>query len=40
MTEIEEKILSLLKAQGVEFEVLEHDPVYTCPQMAKFLKTD
>ena len=40
MTEIEEKILSSLKAQGVAFEVFEHDPVYTCPQMAKFLKTD
>jgi Ala-tRNA(Pro) deacylase len=40
MTEIEEKILSVLKAQGVKYDVLEHDPVYTCPQMAKFLKTD
>ena len=40
MTEIEEKILSSLKAQGIEFEVFEHNPVYTCPQMAKFLKTD
>ena len=40
MTEIEEKILSSLKAQGIEYEVFEHDPVYTCPQMAKFLKTD
>jgi prolyl-tRNA editing enzyme YbaK/EbsC (Cys-tRNA(Pro) deacylase) len=40
MTEIEEKILSSLKAQGIEYEVFEHDPVYTCPQMANFLKTD
>lgn len=40
MTEIEEQILSSLKARGIEFEVFEHDPVYTCPQMAKFLKTD
>jgi Ala-tRNA(Pro) deacylase len=40
MTEIEEQILSLLKAHGIEFQVFEHDPVYTCPQMAKFLKTD
>ena len=40
MTEVEEKILSALKAQGIEYEVFEHDPVYTCPQMANFLKTD
>jgi Ala-tRNA(Pro) deacylase len=40
MIEIEEEIMSSLKARGVEHEVHEHDPVYTCPQMAKFLKTD
>jgi len=40
MTEVEEKILSALKAHGIEYEVFEHDPVYTCPQMANFLKTD
>jgi len=40
MTEVEEKILSALKAQGIEYEVFEHEPVYTCPQMANFLKTD
>jgi Ala-tRNA(Pro) deacylase len=40
MTEVEEKILAALKAQGIEYEVFEHDPVYTCPQMANFLKTD
>ena len=40
MTEIEETILSALKAQEIEYEVFEHDPVYTCPQMANFLKTD
>jgi prolyl-tRNA editing enzyme YbaK/EbsC (Cys-tRNA(Pro) deacylase) len=40
MTAVEEKILSSLKARGVEYEVFEHDPVYTCPQMAKFLETD
>jgi Ala-tRNA(Pro) deacylase len=40
MTEIEEKILSTLKTQGIEHKVFEHDPVYTCPQMSKFLKTD
>ena len=40
MTEVEEKILSALKAHGIEYEVFEHDSVYTCPQMANFLKTD
>lgn len=40
MTAVEDRILSTLKAQGIEYEVFEHDPVYTCPQMAKFLKTD
>ena len=40
MTAVEERILSTLKAQGIECEVFEHDPVYNCPQMAKFLKTD
>jgi Ala-tRNA(Pro) deacylase len=40
MTAVEEKILSALKAQEIEYEVFEHDPVYTCPQMANFLKTD
>ena len=40
MTAVEEKILSSLKAQGIQYEIFEHDPVYTCPQMAKYLKTD
>jgi len=40
MTDVEEKILSALKVHGIEYEVFEHDPVYTCPQMANFLKTD
>jgi Ala-tRNA(Pro) deacylase len=40
MVEIQEEIFSFLKAQGIEYEVFEHGPVYTCPQMAKFLKTD
>ena len=40
MTEIEEKILSSLKAEGIAYDVFEHKPVYNCPQMAKFLNTD
>jgi prolyl-tRNA editing enzyme YbaK/EbsC (Cys-tRNA(Pro) deacylase) len=40
MTEIEEEIISSLKSVGIPYEIFEHDPVYTCPQMAKFLKTD
>lgn len=24
----------------MKYELVEHDPLYTCPQMAKFLKTD
>jgi len=40
MTDIEEKILASLKAGGVSFEVLEHEPVYTCRKMAEFLKTE
>jgi len=39
LTEIEEKILSSLKAEGISYEVFEHEPVYTCPKMAEFLKT-
>jgi prolyl-tRNA editing enzyme YbaK/EbsC (Cys-tRNA(Pro) deacylase) len=40
VTGIEDKILDLLNASGVNHELLEHKPVYTCRQMAKFLKTD
>jgi Ala-tRNA(Pro) deacylase len=40
MTEIEEEILSTLKAHEIEYEILEHEPVFTCTQMAKFLKTN
>jgi len=39
MVEIENEIMSLLKARGIQYDLLEHDPVYTCPQMAKFLNT-
>jgi prolyl-tRNA editing enzyme YbaK/EbsC (Cys-tRNA(Pro) deacylase) len=37
---IEERILALLKAEGIEYEVFEHEPVYTCRKMAELLKTD
>lgn len=40
MTDIEEKILTSLKAGGIEYEVFEHEPVYTCRKMAEFLRTD
>ena len=40
MAGIEDEITAYLNAQGVEYHVFEHDPVYTCPQMAMFLKTD
>jgi Ala-tRNA(Pro) deacylase len=40
MTGIDEEILRFLDASGVRYELVEHDPVYTCPQMAKYLKTD
>ena len=39
MTGIEDEITSYLNARSIEYEVFEHDPVYTCPQMASFLKT-
>jgi len=37
---IEGRILASLKAEGIEFEVFEHEPVYTCRKMAEFLKID
>jgi len=40
MPGIEDKILDLLNSSRVNYEVLEHKPVYTCRQMAKFLRTD
>jgi Ala-tRNA(Pro) deacylase len=40
MGAVEEKILASLKEAGAAYEILEHAPVYTCPQMAKYLKTE
>jgi len=40
MNDTEEKILSVMKANGVQYEIFEHKPVYTCSKMAEFLKTD
>jgi len=40
MSEMENKIIDLLNAAGVKYQLFEHEPVYTCPQMAEFLATD
>lgn len=40
MSAIEDRILTFLNAAGVEYEVREHPPVYTCPKMAEYLGTD
>jgi len=37
---VEERIFSSLKEGGASYEIFEHAPVYTCPQMAKYLKTE
>ena len=37
MTGTEDRIMDLLKANGVKYELFEHKPVYTCRQAAKFL---
>jgi Ala-tRNA(Pro) deacylase len=40
MITIEQKILEFLNHNQIEYEVREHEPVYTSVQMAKFLETD
>jgi len=40
MNVLEQKILGILEEQAVPYEVVEHDPVYTNPQMAEKLGTD
>ena len=40
MSSIEEQILALLDQNNVKYDVFQHDPVYTCEEMAKYLKTD
>jgi len=39
MGQIEEEILDLLNQNGVAYELREHQPVYTAPQMAEYLGT-
>jgi Ala-tRNA(Pro) deacylase len=40
LQEIEERIFTQLKSARIEYIVHEHDPVYTCKQMAQFLNID
>jgi Ala-tRNA(Pro) deacylase len=37
MSAVEEKIIGMLKAQKIEFESVDHEPVYTNPAMAEAL---
>jgi len=39
MTRIDEEIIGFLKQGGVAYELREHEPVYTAPQMAQYLGT-
>lgn len=39
MSGIEEEILRFMNQVGIPFELREHEPVYTSPQMAKYLGT-
>ena len=39
MSHIAEEILGFLDENKVTYEVREHEPVYTSPQMAKYLET-
>ena len=38
MQNIEERIFNFLKESGVNYDVFEHEPVYTCDKMAKILR--
>jgi Ala-tRNA(Pro) deacylase len=40
LSSIEEQILAFLDRNSVKYEIFQHDPVYTCERMAKFLKTE
>lgn len=35
---LEEKIIEILKGKGIDYEIWEHEPVYTNPAMAEALK--
>jgi Cys-tRNA(Pro) deacylase len=39
MSRIDEEIIGFLKQQGITYELREHEPVYTAPQMAQYLGT-
>lgn len=39
MSKIDEDILAFLKQNGIAYELREHEPVYTAPQMAEYLGT-
>jgi Cys-tRNA(Pro) deacylase len=39
MSQIDEEILAFLKQNEVAYELREHEPVYTAPQMAEYLGT-
>ena len=40
MNEAEEEIQATLNKAGINYEIHEHKPVYTCPKMAEYLGTD
>jgi len=39
VSKIDEDILAFLKQNGIAYELREHEPVYTAPQMAEYLGT-
>ena len=39
VSQIDLEILNFLKEKGVSYELREHAPVYTAPQMAEYLGT-
>jgi len=39
MTPIDEEIIVFLNQSGITYELREHEPVYTAPQMAQYLGT-
>lgn len=39
MSGIDEEIFRFINQAGIPFELREHEPVYTSPQMAKYLET-
>jgi Ala-tRNA(Pro) deacylase len=39
LTQIDEEIVAFLNQNGVTYELREHEPVFTAPQMAQYLGT-